>query len=268
MSLTLYHNDLSTCAQKVRLVLAEKAIAWEGRELDLRAGDQRDPSYKALNPRGVVPTLVHGDTVVTESTVIIEYLDDAFPDPALRPADAGKRAAMRWWMKRIDDDLHRMTGVLSYAIAFRQDHLERPDGGKAMLEATKDPQERMIRAALLDQGLDFPGVGKAFAVVDGAIAEAEARLTEASYLAGSYSLADAAWTPYLNRFAHLGLDWLWAERPHLADWWASLQSRASYRTALADVERSEKVAAMNEAGRAGTERIAAWRETLGKEEAL
>jgi len=101
--LELYHNDMSTCAQKVRLTLAEKGLAWEGRHLDLRAGDQQKPEYLKLNPRGVVPTIVDNGKVVRESTVIMEYLDDEYPKPSLRPANSHARAQMRLWTKRLDE---------------------------------------------------------------------------------------------------------------------------------------------------------------------
>src|SRR4051812_6777343 len=55
--LELYHNDMSVCAAKVRLTLAEKGVPYTGHHLNLRAGDQREPGYLALNPKGVVPTL-------------------------------------------------------------------------------------------------------------------------------------------------------------------------------------------------------------------
>ena len=86
--LTLYHNDMSVCAQKVRLCLAEKGLSYTDKHLNLRAGDQKHRDYLKLNPNGYVPTLVHDDFVVYESTVVCEYLDDAFPDPPLKPADA------------------------------------------------------------------------------------------------------------------------------------------------------------------------------------
>ena len=53
----LYHNHMSTCSAKVRLVLAEKDVAWTGHLLDLRAGENLRPEYLKLNPAGVVPTL-------------------------------------------------------------------------------------------------------------------------------------------------------------------------------------------------------------------
>lgn len=84
----LYHNAASTCSQKVRLVLAEKGLDYASHDIDLIGGGQHDPEYVKLNPGHVVPTLVHEGYVATESTMINEYLDDAFPAPAMRPPDA------------------------------------------------------------------------------------------------------------------------------------------------------------------------------------
>ena len=95
MALTLYHNDMSVCAQKVRLCLAEKQLAYKENHLNLRAGDQKRPEYLALNPNGYVPTLVHDDFVLGESTVICEYIDDAFAAPPLKPSDPKARSNRR-----------------------------------------------------------------------------------------------------------------------------------------------------------------------------
>ncbi|MDP6377855.1 MAG: glutathione S-transferase family protein [Pseudomonadales bacterium] len=83
--LTLYHNAVSTCSQKVGLVLAHKKLKFTSREIDLIGGAQHDPEYVKLSPNHVVPTLVHDDHVLIESTLINEYLDEAFPDTAMRP---------------------------------------------------------------------------------------------------------------------------------------------------------------------------------------
>ena len=90
--LELFHNDMSTCSQKVRLALAEKGLDWTDHHLNLRAADQQKLDYLALNPNGVVPTIRDYGTVVIESTVINEYLDDAYPAPPLRPEDASARS--------------------------------------------------------------------------------------------------------------------------------------------------------------------------------
>ena len=64
--LALYHNDMSLCAQKVRVCLAEKGLEWESRHLVLRAGEHQQPWYTKLNRRAVVPTLIDGDKVIPE----------------------------------------------------------------------------------------------------------------------------------------------------------------------------------------------------------
>ena len=104
--ITLYHHGSSVCAAKVRIALAEKSLPWEGVYVDILRGDQFDPAYTKLNPKAVVPTLVHDGNVIIESTVICEYLDECFPEPPLKPADPAHRAAMRLWTKAVDEFLH------------------------------------------------------------------------------------------------------------------------------------------------------------------
>ena len=78
--LELYHHNISVCAQKVRLSFYEKGLRWEGRHVDLMTAEQVSPAYLALNPKGVVPTIVHDGNPVIESTIILEYLENAFPE--------------------------------------------------------------------------------------------------------------------------------------------------------------------------------------------
>ena len=74
--LFLYHNDMSVCAAKVRMLLDEKQIAWTSIHMNLRAGDTHKPEYVKLNPNRVVPTLVHEGEPIIESNVICEYVQD------------------------------------------------------------------------------------------------------------------------------------------------------------------------------------------------
>jgi len=111
--LELYHNDMSTCAKKVRLVLAVKNLDWTGHHLSLRQGDQHKPEYLKLHPGGVVPTLIHDGVVIRESTIINEYLDDAFPENPLRPISAAGRWRMRLLTKQLDEGVHAATGMIS-----------------------------------------------------------------------------------------------------------------------------------------------------------
>ena len=73
MTYTLYHHGSSVCAAKVRLAMAEKGLSWDGVYIDILKGEQFDPEYLKINPKAVVPTLIHDETIIPDSTVIIEY---------------------------------------------------------------------------------------------------------------------------------------------------------------------------------------------------
>jgi glutathione S-transferase/GST-like protein len=102
MKVTLYHWEPNANSGKPMLALAEKGVPYESRYTDLLKFDQHRPEYLKLNPDGTIPTLVHGDLVFTESTPMMEYIDEAFDGPPLRPADPKARWRMRWWMRFFD----------------------------------------------------------------------------------------------------------------------------------------------------------------------
>jgi glutathione S-transferase len=116
--LELYNNTNSVCAQKVRLALTEKGLQAREHMLKLQ-GDQFDPAYLKLNPNGVVPTLVHDGQPITESAVILYYLEDAFPQPPLMPAAPADRARVHMSNKLIDEYLHHSCMILTFGTAFR-----------------------------------------------------------------------------------------------------------------------------------------------------
>lgn len=101
--LELYHSPISTCSQKVRLVLAEKNLPWTSRMITFADGDHLKPDYLKINPNGVVPTLVDGGDPIIDSSVINEYLEDVYPDIPLRPHEPKARARMRAWRQYIDE---------------------------------------------------------------------------------------------------------------------------------------------------------------------
>ena len=115
--LELYHSVNSVCAQKVRIALAEKGLEYREHLMTLR-GDQFDAAYMKLNPNAVVPTLIHDGRPVIESSVILYYLDEAFPKPSLMPADPHQRAAVRLYNKLIDEYVHNSCTILTFATAF------------------------------------------------------------------------------------------------------------------------------------------------------
>src|SRR5471032_1077967 len=96
MSFKLYNAPQSTCSQRVRFVLNAKGLVFEEVKLNLLEGDQLKPDYLKLNPNGVVPTLDHDGAIVTDSTVITEYLDEVSPADGFTPESPVERAYMRY----------------------------------------------------------------------------------------------------------------------------------------------------------------------------
>lgn len=231
----LYHSGTSVCAAKVRLALAEKGIGWSGHYLDILKGDQFAPAYLRLNPKAVVPTLVHDGTVVRESTVINEYLDEAFPASPLRPATPAGRAAMRLWTKLVDEDVHPACILVTFVASHRFSVIDGgPENVARFIEKAPDATQRARRRAWIEGGLDAPDVAAAAAAYDKVLGQMDAALAGARWLAGdALTLADIALVPYVNRFAMLGLSARWeGRRPHLARWFDAVRARDSFEPGI------------------------------------
>jgi GSH-dependent disulfide-bond oxidoreductase len=99
---TLYHWEPNANSGKPMLALMEKGVKFDSHYLDLLNFDQHQPSYLAINPQGTIPAMTHGSLVLTESTAIMEYVDDAFPGAKLMPDNAVDQWRIRWWMKFMD----------------------------------------------------------------------------------------------------------------------------------------------------------------------
>lgn len=240
--ITLYHHGSSVCAAKVRLVLAEKALPWEGVYIDILRGDQFDPVYVKLNPKAVVPTLVHDGNVIVESTVINEYLDEAFPAPPLKPADPVHRAAMRLWTKAVDEFLHPACAELTFASCHRfiigrlsPEKLDEFLESTPPISVTTDWHAR--KKEIVRQGMAAPRVDRTFRLYDGYLQKMEDTLAGQAWLAGdTFSLADIAMAPYVNRLDMLGMSEMWVgSRPGLTAWFERMKARPSFQPSLLDM---------------------------------
>jgi glutathione S-transferase len=232
----LHHFGFSTCSQKVRLVLAEKGIDFVSHEVNLIAGGQHDPAYVKLNPKHVVPTLVHDGQVLVESSLIIAYLDEAFPEPPLRPTDARGRYAVARWIKRVDDELHPAAPVVTIARGPRKLLLQQPkEVREANHAAIPDPVARARRRSVIEHGVAAPEFAGALGVFLDTLDAMEAGLTGQRWLSGArFGLADATLLPYVLRLEHLAMDPLIdrAARPRVADWLARVKALPSYASAV------------------------------------
>jgi len=233
--LKLYHFVLATCGIKVRLVVSEKGISVEEHVLDPDAGDLVAPEYIKLNPGGVVPTLVHDDLVLTESTIIMRYLEDVFPEISLTPKSAVDRASMNMWLKLADECYLPALGVLTLSTLLRLKFLAMGDEAiKMEFDKTSDPKLKAMKIDVVEKGLESDLVLPAMMCLRGMLDRLEHSLGNSEYLAGnSYSLADAALTPFVYRLSLMNL----LEQPEvrrdcLVTWWTKMVTRPSFEEVI------------------------------------
>jgi len=230
-----YNNINSVCAQKVRVALLEKRIEAKEHLLTLR-GDQFDPAYLKLNPNGVVPTLVHDGNVVIESSLILYYLDEAFPDRPLMPKEPLLRHRARVFNKLIDEYLHNSCMILTFATAFRPNFTKLPREAW-LAEVNKSPLKRRAeyKRSVIEYGLDSEFVSDAITQHEKLLAWMDQSLQGGQYLAGdNFSNADCAVIPYIVRLDLLKLRGMWDRYPRIEDWWSRIRARPSVKAAIYD----------------------------------
>ncbi len=236
MGVELYHFWSSVCSVRVRMALEEKGVPWTSRYIDLFRLDQLKPDYLALNPDGVVPTLVHDGQPVQESTIICEYIDDAFDGPPLKPGDPLAQARMRLFVRKCEDDFPAvvLTTMAKYIVPKLRNRLNTAEIAEAAKNRPLDfYKEAHARAARDDIG--EAEIAAHFATLDGLIGRMETLLAaNGEWLVGSYSLADICVAPYMFRLLAMGQQHMWAKdkRPHVHDWYARVSARPAFQTAV------------------------------------
>jgi maleylpyruvate isomerase len=115
-ALVLHGYWRSGTSYRTRIALNIKGVAYEQVAVDLRAGDQRSEAFRALNPQGLVPALETSDGVLTQSSAILEWLEERYPEPPLLPKAPGERAIVRAMAMAVACDIHPLGNlrVLKY----------------------------------------------------------------------------------------------------------------------------------------------------------
>lgn len=227
--LELYHSVNSVCAQKVRVVLAEKGLDYREQLMTLR-GDQFSPEYMKLNPAAVVPTLIHDGRPVIESSVILYYLDEAFPQPPLMPADLHQRARVRQFNKLIDEYVHNSCTILTFATAFRP-WFAGLSGAEIEARLAKSPSKKRTeyKRDVALHGLESKFAREALEHHLKLLKTMDEALSRGPWLAGgAFSLADAAVIPYILRLDLLKLGRIF-EKTRIFDWYARMRARPSVK---------------------------------------
>lgn len=250
------HFAGSSCSQKTRIVLGLKGVDWVSHEVDLVAQENYGDWFMGINPRGLVPVLVHDGRVIIESNDILAYLEALFPEPALvPPGQADEMAALL----RAEDDLHLDLRAICFRYFFpgagsRPVELQAQyeSAGSGTVGGEPDPHKAVELAFYADvavnDGISDARIRQAVEGFAPAFEDLEGRLANGPYLLGArLSLLDIAWYIYSYRMVTSGYP-LRERHPRLGAWFDGLHARDEFRREVAE---PPPLVAMREAMQAG-----------------
>jgi glutathione S-transferase len=197
--LKLYDYPQCPFCRKVRIALAEKGLKYERVFVDLRKREQKKEEFLKLNPYGKVPVLIDNGTLMYESSVINEYLDEKYPNPPLMPPGPADRARVRLLVDFCESHFHTPWFNIYLQMTFKAE--DKRD--KELLEESKEELKEQLRR--LEEVLDGQ-----------------------DYLVGGYSLADAAFTPRVAILDSLSIQ-VPPEFRNVNQWIRRIKARPSYQ---------------------------------------
>jgi tetrachloro-p-hydroquinone reductive dehalogenase len=232
--ITLYHFPMSICSMKVRLCLAELAVPYEERIVDIGlALENLEPWYVRLNPRGVVPTLCDGERIVTDSAKIIHYLADRSGGGL--PQNPHQRAEVERWVKIADAfPLHAISysrGGIPRGKELLESRLARIIQNKARYPDLADTYAALYDrvSALRDASINSEGTKAALAELDVVFSSLDTFLSSEPFIGSkTYSIADVIWTVTLARLDMLKLGDLFSGFPSLSAYYERMVERPSF----------------------------------------
>jgi glutathione S-transferase len=235
----LLHFQSSACSQKVRILLREKGISYSSHPVNLATEAHVSPWFLGINPRGVVPVLVHDGVVHVESNDILEYIDSSLPSESASffPADDDERSFVKQNLS-LEDGLHMDLRALTMGFIMprrlvqkSQKTLERWES-----EGAVNPKRTLEVKWWRDFARDGISADRARAAVAAhrdAFEILEARLGSSEWLIGErLSVLDIAWFITTTRLLTAGYPL--ADHPHLLAWHRRLENRPSFREETAD----------------------------------
>jgi len=230
--LELYHAEPVANSMKVLLCLKEKQIEFVSHYVDLLRFEQHQPGFLAINPNGQVPVLVHDGNIITESTVINEYLEDLFPEVRLRPEDPVERAQMRIWNKFVDEYFCPALSMIGWHTMVRKvaQRLKGPQLQEMLahipLKEQRDKWATVAGASFTEEQLN-----DSRRRIGVSIERMEKILQKSHWLAGpTYSLAD------VNSYTMVaGVPRFFPEfmKPRSSEWLEEMNARPAVKAALA-----------------------------------
>jgi len=202
MAIILYHDVPSTNCDRVKIVLAEKGLAWEGIWVKLGKMEQKNPEHLKRNPYGKIPVIDDDGKLLFESCIINEYLDEKYPNPPLQPKDPYLRARGRILVDYFLNYLHEPYWAL------RGEMIKKNDAERNRERIAETRKEVMARLGYLEDALgDKP------------------------FFLGDYGLTDIAMLPRFRRLEQYGVLPSTA-LPKLTAWFERMKQRPAVQSIL------------------------------------
>lgn len=231
----LFHFDPSNCSRRVRHALEEKGVAWTSVFVDLMTNEHADPHYIELNPKGVVPTLVHDGRVVCDSNRIIHYIDDALPGPRLMPTSEPENAEVLAMMARTDA-IHEGVKAVTFERLVRTsgwytDKYKRDASSFRALHPNANLSDFLDDFVAEDQTRWKRRLADAHAAIESSLGDLERRLEGRDWLTGdAFGLGDVTWIAHVHHLEGTGYDI--ARFPRVVAWAERVRARPAYRAAV------------------------------------
>ena len=233
--LHLWHGELSSCSQRVRITLEEKKLDWNSHIISIPKNEHATPEYQAIHPNGLVPAFVDNGLLLIESCDIITYLDEKYSKFSLQPKDAKDKVSMSNWLISADKAQADLK-LLSHEFLFRPRKKMSPEELETF---SKNHNNQTLVTFIKEwqEGNIFPKEK-----LDGAVNRTDAdfikldnTLQNQKWIAGEkMSLADIAWMPNIHRMNLM--DWPLDRYHNLTRWFNQVKLHSSYQVALVNWE--------------------------------
>ena len=230
----LFHFDISNCSQRVRICLSEKQVPWHSHRINLMMNEHSSEWFQRINPKGLVPVLVHDGHVVTESIEIIRYLDQQFGSVSLIPKEPESVLALNEILQMADDAQSAIKLLTHYFLIgpqrlvfkwtfkqFAQKHQNEELVNFRRRFINNEFTEAEVRA-------DIQTMHELFTVLN------QRLMNKHWFVNDNFSLADVAWMVNVHRMELMGFPL--AEYPHLSNWYERIKQRPSFKAGLTDYE--------------------------------
>lgn len=226
--LHLYHGIMSNCSMRVRLMLEEKALPWESHVLDPTKQENLSEDYLRINPKSLIPSLVHDGTVVTESNDILYYIEEHFPEPSYA-VSTESNATMRSWVD-LASDLH-LSAMKTWLYDTTGTRTKRTED-MARYREIQDEAELVDFHQSSLSGFTREEVAEAVRLNHDVLSRMESALAAGDWLVGDrMSLADIAWFPNVLLLSTFGFPM--QRYPAVRAWLDRVRARPSYAKAIA-----------------------------------